>query len=307
MSKRRIITIGETLLDILFKNQVPVAAKAGGSMLNTTVSLGRLGLPVHFISEMGVDEVGTMVENFLNENGIDTSSVNHYTGMNTTLALAFLDEQNNAGYSFYKDYPELRLRDPFPEITDNDILLFGSFFALAAELRPRIVELLKIASKKGALIIYDPNFRKNHLAELNALKPIFHENFSFSNLVKGSDDDFKHIFNANDIQDAYAALGMENLVLIYTANSRGVWVKSPAVELHYPVNKIEPVSTIGAGDTFSAGIIYGLFREDVTKEELPRLTKSSWDKIVPRAIDFATEVCLSYENYISKESARKAR
>ena len=52
-----IYTIGETVFDIIFELDQPVAAKAGGSLLNTSVSLGRLGLPVQFISEYGTDKV----------------------------------------------------------------------------------------------------------------------------------------------------------------------------------------------------------------------------------------------------------
>src|ERR1035437_6824051 len=101
---RKVYTIGETVLDIVFKNLQPVAAKAGGSMLNTAVSLGRLGLPVHFISEYGIDTVGEIIDGFLNSNSVATQYVYHYADGKSALALAFLDEKNNANYSFYKAY-----------------------------------------------------------------------------------------------------------------------------------------------------------------------------------------------------------
>ena len=44
---RKIIGIGETILDIIFKNGQPTKALPGGSVFNTMVSLGRLGIPVH--------------------------------------------------------------------------------------------------------------------------------------------------------------------------------------------------------------------------------------------------------------------
>ena len=62
---KKIYTIGETVYDIIFKNCQPIAAKAGGSMLNSSVSLGRLGLPVSFISEIGKDQVGGFIFVFL--------------------------------------------------------------------------------------------------------------------------------------------------------------------------------------------------------------------------------------------------
>jgi fructokinase len=305
MSKRRIITIGETLLDIIFREQVPVAAKAGGSTLNTSVSLGRLGLPLEFISEWGDDEVGTMIEKFLNENNISTQSANKYPGVKTTLALAFLDHKNNANYSFYKQYPADRLVNKFPEFREDDFFLFGSFFALSKEIRPRLLELIESAKHAGAIILYDPNFRKAHLHELNELKPILRENFAFANLVKGSDEDFECMFDAKDISSAYEAIRHESLMLVYTAGAKEVRVKTPSLELAYKVPLLEPLSTIGAGDTFSAGLIFGLYQAGITRKQLPQLKKEHWDKIIPHAISFAGEVCMSYENYLPENFTKK--
>ena len=58
---RKIIGIGETVLDILFKDGVPVKAVPGGSTFNSMISLGRMGLNVSFISEVGNDKVGEMI------------------------------------------------------------------------------------------------------------------------------------------------------------------------------------------------------------------------------------------------------
>ncbi|MFH0842373.1 MAG: PfkB family carbohydrate kinase, partial [Bacteroidota bacterium] len=85
---RKIYGIGETLLDIIFKNSQPQAAKPGGAMLNSTVSLGRIGLPVYLISEYADDDVGSMIDNFLHENGVGTTYVDHYKDGKTALAIA---------------------------------------------------------------------------------------------------------------------------------------------------------------------------------------------------------------------------
>ena len=131
---RKIYAIGETLYDIIFKNGQPQAAKPGGAMLNSTISLGRIGLPVSFISEYGDDQLGTMIDSFLNENGVDTSYVNHFRDGNTALAIAILNERNDATYTFYKNYPEKRLNIPFPEIKKDDIFLCGSIYAITDEI-----------------------------------------------------------------------------------------------------------------------------------------------------------------------------
>ncbi len=61
----RIFCIGETVFDIIFQGTQPVAGKAGGSMLNSAVSMGRMDLPVYFISEYGNDPLGQHIDNFL--------------------------------------------------------------------------------------------------------------------------------------------------------------------------------------------------------------------------------------------------
>ncbi len=67
---RKIYAIGETLFDIIFKESQPQAGKPGGAMLNSTVSLGRIGLPVSLISEYGDDDIGRIIDKFLKENGV---------------------------------------------------------------------------------------------------------------------------------------------------------------------------------------------------------------------------------------------
>ena len=75
---RKVIGIGETILDIIFKNDQPIGAVPGGSTFNGVISLGRTGLPTALISETGDDRVGRRVISFLEENHVDASSVSVY-------------------------------------------------------------------------------------------------------------------------------------------------------------------------------------------------------------------------------------
>jgi fructokinase len=301
---RRIYGIGETVLDIIFKDSQPQAAKAGGSMLNSVVSLGRIGLPVWFISEYGKDDVGNLVDHFLNENSVNTDLVHKFEDGNTALALAFLDQKNDANYSFYKNYPTKRLDVVFPEVTGDDIVLCGSFYSIWTEVRPRFLEFINNAKNNGALIIYDPNFRKSHLFELDRLKPIIIENMSLASLIRGSNEDFNHIFGCNTIDEAYRKVGTLCPNLVYTANIHGVEVKTPGSHYNFPVQKIQAVSTIGAGDNFNAGMIAAIFKLGLRSEQLSHLLEQEWELIITTAVEFASEVCLSYENYISSDFAK---
>jgi fructokinase len=93
-------------------------------MLNASVTLGRLKIPVRFVSEYGADEVGELVESFLIRNGVDTSYIYRYKDGKSAVALAFLDENLNASYSFYKLYPQKRLDIELPPVDRGDIVIF---------------------------------------------------------------------------------------------------------------------------------------------------------------------------------------
>ena len=302
---RKIFAIGETVLDIVFKHSQPIAAKAGGSMLNTAVSLGRLKLPVHFISEYGKDTVGNIIDDFLLNNGVDTRFIYHYTEGKSTLALAFLDEKNNASYDFYKIYPDKRLDINFPEINQDDIVLFGSFFAITKEIRQPLMQFIDYAKSKGAVIIYDPNFRKSHLNEIDILKPLIIENMSKATIVRCSDEDLECIFNVYDANSAYEKIKPLCPNLLYTSSSKAVYLRTAGISLTFPVIKINPVSTIGAGDNFNAGIIYGLYNNNLGNSQLTNLSEDNWQKLLKFGVEFASEVCMSYDNYISDEFALK--
>ena len=123
---RKVIGIGETILDIIFKDDQPHAAVPGGSVFNGLISLGRLGVPVLFISETGNDYVGDLIRRFMEQNHISTEFVDRFPDGKSPISLAFLDEQNNANYTFYQNYPKQRLEVPLPPIEEDDIFVFGS-------------------------------------------------------------------------------------------------------------------------------------------------------------------------------------
>ncbi len=304
---RRIIGIGETVLDIIFKNGQPQAAKAGGSMLNSVVSIGRMNLPVSFISEYALDDVGNLVDDFLKENGVDTSAVHRYRDGKTALALAFLNEKNDARYTFYKDYPPDRLSIRFPEAGPDDIILCGSFYSIWSEIREKFLQFIAQARRNGAIVIYDPNFRATHLFELGRLKPLILENMKLADIVRGSNEDFMHIFGAGNMEDAYNAVKPYCSRLVYTASDQGVYIRTSSFSAVYPVARIEPVSTIGAGDNFNAGMITSLYQQGIRKTQLDSLREEQWKQVAEMAVNFATHVCMSYENYISPAYAEEMR
>lgn len=304
---RKIYGIGETVFDIIFKNSQPQAAKAGGAMLNSTVSLGRIGLPVSFISEYASDEVGRIIDSFLSENGVGTANVDHFKEGKTKLALAFLNEKNDASYTFYQDYPENRLSIEIPVLKKDDILLCGSIYAITPKIRKKFLELITTAKSNDAIVIYDPNFRPSHSSDLDFLKPMIIENMQKAKMIRGSNEDFKNIFGADNADEAWEIVRKYCNCMVYTANSEGVYVRTTSYKGKFGVKAIKPLSTIGAGDNFNAGMMAALYLNKITSDQIDTMGEDKWSKVVTMGVDFATNVCMSYENYISLDFAKELK
>ncbi len=305
---RKIIGIGETVFDILFKENQPISAKPGGSVYNALISLGRLKMQPIFISEIGEDRIGGIIKDFLVENEVETKYIYSYDRGKTPLALAFLDEKQNADYLFYKDYPADRLDYIMPRIDRDDIVVIGSYFALNPVLRERLVDLLEFAKERKAIIYYDVNFRKSHINDVRHLMPSILDNFEYADIIKGSDEDFVNIYGENDPQQIYKDhISFYCKNFIYTMGEKGAKVFGCSkFEKDYGAKNITPLSTVGAGDNFNAGIIFGLIKEDVTLDEINAgIPEDKWDRIVNYAVEFSSYVCTTLDNYISKEFASK--
>lgn len=301
---RKIIGIGETIMDIIFKNGQPTAAVPGGSVFNSVISLGRLGMNVTFISETGNDRVGKVILDFLKDNGVNNEHVCVYYDGRTPVSLAWLNEQNDAEYEFYKDYPKARLDVIWPRIEKNDIVIMGSYFVLNPVLRGKVLEFLNYAKEKEAIIYYDFNFRNNHKAEALKLYPDILENLEFADIVRGSTEDITNMFGDDDPDRVYQKeVDFYCKNMICTDGGKRVRLISPKVRKDYSVKEIKTVSTIGAGDNFNAGIVYGLVKENITKENVNDITEEQWDRILKCAVDFSSHVCQTLNNSISKEYA----
>ena len=258
---RKVFGIGETILDIIFRNDQPQKAVPGGSVFNGLISLGRLNVPVSFISELGNDRVGDMIRDFMEDNHITTEFVDRFPDGKSPISLAFLDDDKNANYIFYKDYPAQRLEVPLPKIEKDDIFVFGSYYSLNPVLRTRMVEFLQYAQERKAIIYYDPNFRKAHAHEAIRLMPTVLENLEFADIVRGSDEDFQNLYGKSDAQEVYKEhiqFYCDRFLTTHGAN--GVNLHTRNFTRHFDSPQIQPLSTIGAGDNFNAGIIYGLLK-----------------------------------------------
>jgi len=294
--KRRVIGIGETVLDILFKNDQPQKAVPGGSTFNSIVSLGRAGVPCAIVTETGSDHVGDLICAFLKANGVSDEFVCRHPGTKSHITLAFLNEHNDAQYTFYKDHATALLDDRLPVIQSDDIVLFGSFFAINPIIRPVVGKMLRMAKENGAWLYYDINFRKSHIPDIPDVLPNIEENMRLADLVRGSKEDFEYLYGLHDADTIYAKVRPFCDTFILTDGARSIRFYTPAGCTVFPVRPIETVSTVGAGDNFNAGYIYAMMQGLETPSDR-----------IAMAQRWSQDVCRQLGNNISDELVKQIR
>lgn len=307
---RKVIGIGETVFDIIFKEDNPVAAVPGGSTFNAIISLGRAGINTTFISETGDDRIGRRIIEFLKENGVNADSVSVYQGTKSPLSLAFLNERNDAEYIFYKDHPNDRLDFIHPAIERDDIVLMGSYYAINPVIRQQVAAFLDYAKEQGAIIYYDVNYRASHKHEIMRLTPNIIENLEYADIVRGSSEDFEIMYKKKDADSVYKSeISFYTKKFIYTQGSEPVELRADGgLSKQYTIEKTDTVSTIGAGDNFNAGFIYGMLKHGITRDIIDAgLTEEQWDGIVSCALRFSANVCKSINNYIDNDFASEMK
>lgn len=307
---RKVIGIGETVLDIIFRDEQPEVAVPGGSSFNAVISLGRSGVDVAFIGEVGNDRIGGKVIGFLQENGVNADSVSRFPDSKSPISLAFLNDDNDAEYIFYKDHPNDRIEFVYPDIQPDDIVLFGSFYAVNPVIRAQMVGLLDYARSHGAIIYYDVNFRSSHKDEVMKITPNLIENLEYADFVRGSHEDFEVLYkkdNADTVYNAEISFYCKNF--IYTNGGNPVEVRAGrTMKKSYPVTQGNTVSTIGAGDNFNAGFIFGLLKYGITRGMIEQgMTEGQWDNVIACAQEFSADCCKDIYNYVSQEFGERKR
>lgn len=315
MTHNRIIGIGETVLDILFKNDQPLKAVPGGSTFNSIVSLGRAGMNCAMVTDVGGDHVGDLICNFLQENGVSSEYVCRHENVKSHITLAFLNEHNDAQYVFYKDHASVSLDGPLPTFSRDNVVLFGSFFAINPVIRSVVGGLLCKAHEAGAWLYYDVNFRKNHIADLPDVMPNIEENMRLADVVRGSMEDFGYLLGLYDGDAIYERVSRYCHTLILTDGARQIRVYTPESCETYPVQPIETVSTVGAGDNFNAGYIYAKLAVENGKLRMENSTSAKNNcqlstincQLIKMAQRWSQDVCRQLGNNISDELVEKLK
>lgn len=305
---KKLIAIGQSVLDIIHVDYKPAISFTGGRIANMAVSLGRLGVGVEFVSECGKDCVGDMIVGYLKENGVGVASVDRFTDGLSQVSLVFRDNSGGERYSEYVKYPATRFNVLWPKIEENDIVVFGSFFSIDDGPRQHLLELLAYAQERKAIIVYLPGFQPELCSRITRVMPAIFENLEFADIVIARESDMVQIFGKSDSKRCY-----DDHILFYCPNflfvdnGFNIRMHAPHAEITRMHTGILPTNKLGWNASLCAGFMHGLLKGDVTRNGLVEMAEKDWAAIVDRAAAFAANSAATGENAISRQFAEEMR
>lgn len=290
---RKIIAIGESVLDILFdENDRPEKSFVGGRIANAAAILGKGGYPVSMVSECCNDHTGDVVFKFLSENGIDTTSIDRYVDGATAVSLIYrLGGDNGVVRSNYGVYPNDRFDVVWPRIDEDDLVIFGSWYSIDETLRSRLFEMVTYASSRKSIIMYLPGCQHGISCRITKVMPAILENLEISDIIVANRADIETIFPGEGPEKAF-----RNHIEYY--NPRFFFIDDDYSVTIYSHNneKIELRPTAeyaGSGlawqSKFIAALSANIFAEEVTKETITAVTPEQWRVIAAKAIEAASK------------------
>lgn len=291
---RKIIAIGESVLDTLFRDGQPVRSFVGGRIPCAAASLGSLGLPCYMVSECTTDSVGDIIINYLTRHNVDVHSVDRYPDGATAFSAIFETAEGKRIVN-YGSYPKTRFDVVWPRIDEDDILLFGSLYSIDLPQRERLFELVKYAHERKAIIVYLPGFQHGISFRITKVMPHLLENLEVSDLVIAHQSDIDTIFPNESAEEAY-----HNHIEFYCRNYLHIGNDLTVSMGGNGVSAKGEQSTnlLGWQAGFTAGIIRQFFDNDITHDGLRDLTPQQWSHILTQALTMAHQAAQSPDNCV---------
>lgn len=258
-----ILCCGEALIDMLPRrstaDEPAFAPYAGGAVFNTAIALGRLGAPVEFFSGLSTDLFGQQIMRVLAESRAGTRYA-HFAARPTTLAFVELKD-GHANYVFYDEGTAGRMLSPedLPDLGDDiEALLFGAI-SLIPEPCGSTYEALMAREHERRVTMLDPNIRPGFIPDRARHADRIRRMVAMADIVKLSDEDLAWFGEAGSQPDiARAWLQRGPKLIVITQGEKGAVAYSRDHAVAIEPRRVTVVDTVGAGDTFNAGILASL-------------------------------------------------
>ncbi len=272
-----ILSCGEALIDMLPRQteagEAAFAPYPGGAVFNTAVALGRLGAPAGFLSGLSTDLFGEVLEAALAASGVDTALAVR-SDRPTTLAFVKLTG-GQASYAFYDENTAGRMLTPadLPVIPAGVAALFFGGISLVGEPCGGFYQALMLREARTRVTMIDPNIRPGFIKDEDAYRARIDAMIDVADIVKVSDEDLRWIMGEGEIAGlAQALLARGPKVVFVTEGATGAHGFTKAHSVFQPSRKVTVADTVGAGDTFNAGVLAALHDHDaLTKPALAGL------------------------------------
>lgn len=249
------IVVGEALVDIIMSHghtkRVP-----GGSPMNVAVGLGRLGHSVSLVAAVGDDELGLLVRNHLESSTVDLTPA--IGADRTSTAVARLDEAGVAEYEFDLSWPDRAI----PRLPWSRIVHVGSLSSWHDPAAIHVIRLLR-ETPSSTLVTFDPNIRGSLISDRDAAMKRIEDIAGRADLVKLSEEDAAWMYPGLPITGVLGhLLSLGTSVAVATLGGKGAVAMTPNDLISLPARSTQVADTIGAGDSFMAGLLDAWLRAE---------------------------------------------
>lgn len=293
----RIAFVGESLIDFTCTSGLSFEGHEGGALTNSAIAAARLGQSTGFITQLSTDLFGERLWRHLERNGVDMRFVLRSEAPSTLAFVERLPTTNRYAFYTHGTADTLWAPTPLPALPDScRYLHFGSISLLAEPAASRITELVE-AQRGQRVVLFDPNVRPSLIADMAAYRARIPRWVAACDVLKFSDED--GAFLAPNMSLAEAAAHFLKLgptgpcaVVVTRGGDGATLYRTGRAPIDVAPPKIEVADTIGAGDTFAAGLSVGLLEQGVEDAaQLAVLPDERWREVLRFAATAAALNC----------------
>ena len=267
-----ILSCGEALIDMLPRTttlgEPAFSPYAGGSVFNTAIALGRLGAPAGFFSGLSTDMLGEILTDTLTASHVDTTLCARSTRPTTVAFVKLVDGQ--ATYAFYDENTAGRLlaQSDLPTLPDAVNTLFFGGISLVNDPAASTYEAMQAKASATRVTMVDPNIRPGFIAGREAeYRPRIERMIARADIVKLSDEDLHWLMGNGDLETlARQIIAKGPRIIFITEGANGAHAITATRALWEPVQPVTVADTVGAGDTFNAGVLASLHAAGVLRK-----------------------------------------
>jgi fructokinase len=267
-----LLVCGEALIDLVGQPDGSYLPRPGGGPANTAVTLGRLGVAVGMAARFSTDPFGDQIRRHLLQSDVDLAS-SRTVDEPTTLAVATLDDAGRAQYGFYWQgtadwqWTDVELPVPSPDVR---AVVVGS---LAIALPPGRDAVGEWVRAYGRPIVLDPNVRPSLLGDRAAYRLRLDPLVAAATVVKVSDEDLAWTHPGQD--PVHVARDWNRPLTVVTRGAEGaVGILADGAVVEVPGRQVDVVDTVGAGDSFTGGLLSALDLDDLDGTLRPALQRA---------------------------------